>query len=178
MAISPVASQAGTNSHVFEVAGIGDRLREIRLGASLSTRAVSVGSAAGCGVESQRPSIDSGTATLSPSPRRRVRNRSSSAINAVDYNVQAEAPPEDRRINEQFQQAFAGAKGVMTRLVAVLGSGFLHTEPDSTMRRLHGKAAELAGFDCPPTRTVGFVGDSGVGKFNHARIAISPDCVY
>ena len=40
----------------------------------------------------------------------------------------------------------------------------LHHEPDSVMRRLHRETEKLSRFECPATRTVGFVGDSGVGK--------------
>lgn len=52
----------------------------------------------------------------------------------------------------------------MLDLTDVLASGSLHTEPDSTMRKLFEEATELIRFKCPNTRTVGFVGDSGVGK--------------
>ena len=51
----------------------------------------------------------------------------------------------------------------MAQLARVLGSSALHLEPDSTMRTLRERADELARFRCPPTRTVGLVGDSGVG---------------
>jgi hypothetical protein len=52
----------------------------------------------------------------------------------------------------------------MFELVDVLGSSAVHHEPDSVMQRLHGQAQGLAQFQCPSTRTVGFVGDSGAGK--------------
>ncbi|KAF4487271.1 Nuclear GTPase SLIP-GC [Colletotrichum fructicola Nara gc5] len=52
----------------------------------------------------------------------------------------------------------------MSRLARVLGSSPLHIDPDSAIKRLHKRARDLSRFQCPPTRTVGFVGDSGVGK--------------
>lgn len=52
----------------------------------------------------------------------------------------------------------------MFRLTSALGSSSIHVEPDSTMKSLHRRAEELANFYPPSTRTVGFVGDSGVGK--------------
>lgn len=54
----------------------------------------------------------------------------------------------------------------MTELAAVLSSAPSDWEdgPDSTVRRRREEAVELGGFACPERRTVGFVGDSGVGK--------------
>jgi len=61
------------------------------------------------------------------------------------------------------QQALVDAKSLISRMRDVLGSSILHTDPDSTIRRLHLRAENLATFQCPSTRTVGFVGDTGVG---------------
>lgn len=52
----------------------------------------------------------------------------------------------------------------MDNLSNVLATNQLHNEPDSTMKRLYQEAQQLSTFTCPETRTVGFVGDSGVGK--------------
>lgn len=92
------------------------------------------------------------------------RRRSSSRANLVPHDVKDEEPPEDRFHKPAFQQAFYDAKTLMSELADVLGSSALHFEPDSTMQRLHKQAGELARFHCPSSRTVGFVGDSGVGK--------------
>ncbi|KAM7215631.1 hypothetical protein V8F06_009018 [Rhypophila decipiens] len=97
-----------------------------------------------------------------PSPGRR--RRSSSQMNQAPHNVQDEEPPEDEFNNPTFQRAFTDSRNMMAKLKATLGSSDLHLEPDSTIRRLRKKAGKLAEFRCPPTRTVGFVGDSGVGK--------------
>jgi ABC-type transport system involved in Fe-S cluster assembly fused permease/ATPase subunit len=75
-----------------------------------------------------------------------------------------EEPPADRFFQASFQEALTDAKSLMAWLVGVLESSNLHLEPDSTIRLLRQQAQELASFQCPPTRTVGFVGDSGVGK--------------
>jgi hypothetical protein len=98
--------------------------------------------------------------------RRASRRRSSSRISTVPHDVTDEDPPSDPFHDPTFQQAFSDAKRFMSDLTAVLSSSTLHSEPDSTMRRLHEEAGNLARFICPSTRTVGFIGDSGVGEFD------------
>lgn len=107
---------------------------------------------------------------LSPSPppgalRPGSRRRSSSRVkNVVPHDIHDEKPPLDRFHEPGFRQAFANAKRAMADLRDALGSGTLHTEPDSTMQQLHVRAGELSRFQCPSARIVGFVGDSGVGR--------------
>lgn len=72
--------------------------------------------------------------------------------------------PHDRFHHPDVQSAFLEAKTLMSRLGRVLGSNPLHIDPDSAIKRLYKRAKDLSRFQCPPTRTVGFVGDSGVGK--------------
>lgn len=103
------------------------------------------------------------TGSLSPAPRA-SRRRSSSRANVPAHSLGEEEPPEDRFHAADVQQAFAGAKNVMETLTQVLGSSSLHAEPDSAIRRLHQQSKKLANFQCPSTRTVGFVGDSGAGE--------------
>jgi hypothetical protein len=117
------------------------------------------------GRDDQVAQLEPNRKTQSLEPDRRTnRRRSSSKTNATVHNVQDEEPPENRFHDTAIQQAFSDAKNLMGSLTSVLGSGSLHTEPDSAMRRLHERAKNLSRFQCPPTRTVGFVGDSGVGK--------------
>ncbi|KAM7189178.1 hypothetical protein V8F33_010180 [Rhypophila sp. PSN 637] len=105
------------------------------------------------------------THSLSPSrPSSEGRRRSSSQLNQPTHNVGDEEPPEDDFNSPAVQRSFMNTRELMAKLETTLGSGNLHLESDSTIRRLREKARELARFQCPPTRTVGFVGDSGVGK--------------
>jgi ABC-type multidrug transport system fused ATPase/permease subunit len=92
------------------------------------------------------------------------RRRSSSRLNDPIHDIKDENPPNDRFHNSTFQDALREAKALMAGFRDTLGSNSLHYEPDSVMQRLHQQAAKLAHFECPSTRTVGFVGDSGVGK--------------
>lgn len=92
------------------------------------------------------------------------RRQSSSRLSIGPHEVWDEEPPRDPFHEPAFQQAFREARGLVAELVEVLGSGVLHVDPDSTMRRLYREAETLARFRCSSTRTVGFVGDSGVGQ--------------
>jgi hypothetical protein len=102
--------------------------------------------------------------SLSP-PSGHRRRRSSSRVNLPPYDVQDEVPPKDRFHDPAFQTAFRDAKEVVADLRVALSSSALHVEEGSTIRRLDEMARSLYQFRCPSTRVVGFVGDSGAGKF-------------
>ncbi|KAJ8128625.1 hypothetical protein O1611_g5007 [Lasiodiplodia mahajangana] len=107
----------------------------------------------------------------SPSPtslssrRQRIHSRrSSSQTNLAKHDVREEALPNDRFNMPAIQTALRDTKELMSKLVDVLGSSTVHNEPDSVMARLLRRTEALAEFKSPPTRTVGFVGDTGTGK--------------
>ncbi|KAK0617536.1 hypothetical protein B0T14DRAFT_435213 [Immersiella caudata] len=113
---------------------------------------------------SRRPATGSSGAPSTPSrPSQRSRH-SSPRASLSKHSVADEPAPEDRFHAPEFQRSFSDARAVMESLARVLGSSAVHVEPDSTIQALRRKAEELARFECPPTRTVGLVGDSGVGK--------------
>ncbi|KAK5663817.1 hypothetical protein OQA88_20 [Cercophora sp. LCS_1] len=112
---------------------------------------------------SQSPSTASTQGEPSRPPAGRNR-RSSSRVNLLPHNVRDEELPHDRFHEPAFQQAFCDAKALMGGLAGVLASSTLHVEPDSTIHNLRQEAQTLATFHCSPTRVVGLVGDSGVGK--------------
>ena len=118
------------------------------------------------GMSTESPSGGNG-----PSNQRSHRTRSRSPGEAPRHNVEDEVPPQDRFHDPTFQEAFSDTRRFISELADVLASSVLHLDPDSTTRRLHEKAADLAHFRCPPTRTVGFVGDSGVGKQNASDLS-------
>lgn len=105
-----------------------------------------------------------------PQQRRRSRSRSGSRTNPVPHNVADEKLPHDRFHEPNFQSAFSDAHCAMSELADVLSSSSLSHAPDSTMRRLYVEVQRLAQFRCQSTRTVGFVGDSGVGKKSPCRL--------
>ncbi|KAH7129906.1 hypothetical protein B0J13DRAFT_627047 [Dactylonectria estremocensis] len=100
----------------------------------------------------------------STTPQRARRRRSSSRIAVSPHDVKDEELPKDAFHSPSFQKAFMDAKDLMSTMGTVLGSSSLHSDPDSTMQQLYKQAGDLACFNYPSTRTVGFVGDSGVGK--------------
>ncbi|RSL47210.1 hypothetical protein CEP54_013522 [Fusarium duplospermum] len=105
------------------------------------------------------------TSSRAGTPRQRRRSRRSSlGGDRLPHNVLDEELPHDAFHSPEFQQAFRDAKQLMSTIEGVLGSSSLHNSPESTIHRLHDEAGELARFEYPSTRTVGFVGDSGVGK--------------
>ncbi|CAI0647909.1 unnamed protein product, partial [Colletotrichum noveboracense] len=117
--------------------------------------------------ENQEPEATSpvfGLRQTSLSPRPPRRSRRVSRTNQAPHDVKDEELPHDRFHHPDVQSAFVEAKTLMSRLAQVLGSSPLHVDPDSAIKRLHKRAKDLSRFQCPPTRTVGFVGDSGVGK--------------
>jgi hypothetical protein len=116
---------------------------------------------------------ESPTVAASSSPRRFSRRRSSSRTSISRHDVRDEELPDDRFHEATFQQAFSDARRLMAELTGVLSSSTIRHEPDSKMREFHQKASELAGFHCPSTRTVGFVGDSGVGKYHPSSQSIT-----
>lgn len=100
-------------------------------------------------------------------PRRKARSRrSGSEVSFKRHDVRDEELPRDAFHDPSFQSAFRDAKALMSITRDVLGSASLHHDPDSTIQRLHKEAGTLAAFTYPSTRTVGFVGDSGVGKLS------------
>ncbi|CCT71849.1 uncharacterized protein FFUJ_09011 [Fusarium fujikuroi IMI 58289] len=115
-----------------------------------------------------RLSDTNGHASLSPEPRRSrngtPRRRRSSTGAVQQHDVADEELPDDAFHSPEFQGAFRDAKQLMSNIQSVLGSSNIHEASESTMRKLHEDAGKLAAFEYPATRTVGFVGDSGVGK--------------
>lgn len=114
----------------------------------------------------QGTSPDWGYPTLRSASTPRRRRRRSSSRTRYCYDVAGEAPPQDDFNTPSFKAAFRDIKTVVSNVAEVLGSGLLHNDADSTIvSHLHENARALAGFQCPSTRTVGFVGDSGAGEF-------------
>lgn len=98
-------------------------------------------------------------------PRPTTRRRSSPRVPPVFHKVEDEELPNDLFHTLTFQESLAKTKQLMSDLGRVLGSGSIHLEPDSSMRDLHERAGILGRFQPLSTRTVGFVGDTGVGEF-------------
>lgn len=135
------------------------------------------------GADEQVQGTDQAIALLQPprlpAPRRSSRTRRQSE---PPHDVADEEPPRDDFYNPTFQQAYGDARALMANLSGVLKSGAGSHDRDSAIQRLTDEAAELALFQCPTTRVVGFVGDSGVGKIKISspelpRLRLTESCV-
>ncbi|KAK7422489.1 hypothetical protein QQZ08_009479 [Neonectria magnoliae] len=114
----------------------------------------------------------SNTRDESDTPQRKARRRrSSSKAFILPHDVKDEELPQDAFHSPSFQNALRNSKHLMLTTRDVLGSNALHNDPDSTMKRLYVEAGNLACFKYPSTRTVGFVGDSGVEYHYHEKDA-------
>jgi hypothetical protein len=115
----------------------------------------------------------------SPTPSRRspLQHRSSSRVPEDMHRVSDEEPPNDRFHQHDFQASFADTKALMLDLTKTLRSSDLSNEQDSVMKKLHERGKGLAEYECPQTRIVGFVGDSGVGKSSWVPLEIPSDNV-
>ncbi|KAF1809509.1 hypothetical protein P152DRAFT_441705 [Eremomyces bilateralis CBS 781.70] len=113
-----------------------------------------------------RNSLSPESTTPDSTRRRRSgsRRRSSSRINEDPYRVEDEQPPEEPFHRQDFQRGYKDAKGLVAGLVSVLRQLPLHTESGSKFASLYERAQNLSAFECPSTRTVGLIGDSGAGK--------------
>lgn len=110
------------------------------------------------------PATPTRAASLTPETSSR-RRRSTSRVAVEPHKVTDEDPQEDAFNNEIFQRNLAVTKAMVRDLESTLGSSALHQEPDSRMHTLHQQASQLVNFGFPNSRVVGFVGDSGAGKY-------------
>ncbi|KAK3994289.1 hypothetical protein QBC44DRAFT_322976 [Cladorrhinum sp. PSN332] len=103
-----------------------------------------------------------------PSPARARRTpesrRSSSQVPQQIHDVADEESPDNPFHQPEFQTALRDAKALMSNVADVIGSGSLHHDAALAIHRLYGRAQRLARFESAASRTVAFVGDSGVGK--------------
>jgi hypothetical protein len=108
------------------------------------------------------PSPDRIIAGAANPPRSASRRRSSSQrpVHSVEDEELPRAPFHD----PAFQREFQGVQRLMAELAGALEDSPLHNEPGTAIATLHKRAQDLRAFQCHSTRTVGLVGDSGVGK--------------
>jgi len=118
----------------------------------------------------QSPSPAMVMGDMASSPGSTSRRRSSSHVNPTPHNVADEEPPHERFHDPDVQSQLTASKGRIDDLVYVLESSSLHNEPDSRIRALYLQAVALSQYQSPSARTVGLVGDSGVGMFHRGPL--------
>lgn len=139
-----------TEGRLFDMAGLSATVDNVEAG----------GDSASPRLDPDSPSPGTGRGAR----KRARRRRSGSQTHRTPHDVRDEEMPPERFHEPTFQQAFTDAKRMVGRLAEVLSGSSLINEPDSTLQGLREKALQLSTFRPPSTRTIGFVGDSGVGK--------------
>jgi hypothetical protein len=100
----------------------------------------------------------------SPSPSPSRRRRSGSGVPRLPYRVEDEEPPPSLFHSQTIQQSLVGARAVVSRMAEALASSTMPQDESSSIRKFRERALKLSEFQPPSFRTVGLVGDSGVGK--------------
>jgi ABC-type glutathione transport system ATPase component len=98
----------------------------------------------------------------SPSPPRR--RRSGSGVPRPAHRVEDEEPPPSLFHSQTIQQSLVDTRAVVSRMADTLASSTMHQDESSSIRKFRQQALKLGQFQPPSSRTVGLVGDSGVGK--------------
>lgn len=76
--------------------------------------------------------------------------------------------PSERQANclDQVHASIAHATGQLRELVTIMGQSALAKDSKTSLRRLLKQVIKLTKFEYPETRTVGFIGTTGVGLFS------------
>ncbi|KAL1967746.1 hypothetical protein VTN77DRAFT_3003 [Rasamsonia byssochlamydoides] len=80
------------------------------------------------------------------------------------YDVRQERLPRARIYNNRLQNALRDVKNQFTKLKNTMRNSPLAQDESSDFYALYEQVKNFSRFEYPETRTVGFIGDSGVGK--------------
>ncbi|GIJ92098.1 hypothetical protein Asppvi_011073 [Aspergillus pseudoviridinutans] len=80
------------------------------------------------------------------------------------YNIRQEELPQVPIYDIRLQTALRNVRGQLADLAQVMSRRELAQDPTSAFHELYKQTLEASGFAYPATRTVGFIGDSGMGK--------------
>ncbi|CAI6339182.1 unnamed protein product [Periconia digitata] len=97
---------------------------------------------------------------ISPS----VHSRSNSNQNRPVYRVEDEEPPEAMFYTGKVQDALQTGKTIMSKMMDLLSNHDSGREAKPAVQNLFQQASELGKFELHSSRTVGLIGDIGVGK--------------
>ncbi|GKZ47440.1 hypothetical protein AbraIFM66951_010806 [Aspergillus brasiliensis] len=85
------------------------------------------------------------------------------------YDIRQEALPQQPIYDIRLQNALRDVRSELTSLTQVMGRNVLVHDPTSDLSTLYEKTLEASRYAYPATRTVGFIGDSGVDQEGLAR---------
>ncbi|GFN11068.1 uncharacterized protein AtWU_00864 [Aspergillus tubingensis] len=80
------------------------------------------------------------------------------------YNIRHESLPQEPIYDIRLQNALRDVRGELMSLTQIMSGNALAHDNTSDLSKLYEKTREASRFAYPATRTVGFIGDSGVGK--------------
>ncbi|KAK9586859.1 hypothetical protein V6Z92_005793 [Aspergillus fumigatus] len=80
------------------------------------------------------------------------------------YNIRQEELPPVPIYDIRLQIALRRVRGKLVDLAQVMNRRELAQDPTTTFHKLYNETLEASRFAYPATRTVGFIGDSGMGK--------------
>ncbi|GJP96980.1 hypothetical protein AlacWU_09879 [Aspergillus niger] len=80
------------------------------------------------------------------------------------YNIRHDALPREPIYDIRLQNALRDVRSELTSLTQVMVCNALAHDNTTDLSKLYEKTLEASRFAYPATRTVGFIGDSGVGK--------------
>ncbi|GFG18592.1 hypothetical protein IFM61606_00016 [Aspergillus udagawae] len=80
------------------------------------------------------------------------------------YNIRQEELPQVPIYDIRLQSALRNVRGQLADLAQVMSRRELAQDPTTAFHELYKQTLEASGFAYPATRTVGFIGDSGMGK--------------
>jgi hypothetical protein len=81
------------------------------------------------------------------------------------YNLRTESLPDAPVYDSRLQDALRNTRQQLGRLYSVMENCPIISDQSSTLAVLAQQTEHLSQFDYPRTRTIGLVGDSGVGKY-------------
>ncbi|CAI7614861.1 unnamed protein product [Penicillium glandicola] len=101
-------------------------------------------------------------------PERADGSESDSDISEVTENIASdireEPLPAAPVYNRRFQAGLKEVKEELSSLAAMMGLSELKQDQSTDLHSLYERTKKMSMFEYPVTRTVGFIGDSGVGK--------------
>jgi hypothetical protein len=86
------------------------------------------------------------------------------------YNVRQEELPQVPIYDIRLQNALRNVRGQLADLAQVMNRRELAQDPTTAFHGLYKQTLEASRFAYPATRTVGFIGDSGMGKLSGFRV--------
>lgn len=86
------------------------------------------------------------------------------------YNIRQEELPQVPIYDIRLQDALRNVRGELADLAQAMSRRELAQDPTTAFHELYKQTLEASRFAYPATRTVGFIGDSGMGKLTGFRV--------